>query len=573
MRWWTASARQGWTVAAAVTRLRGRGSWPLSSKAAERTRPVFARVRERAAAVGDGDGGGPVRALAHSGSRVDVASAAAPAAYAASDTTADAAEEDPAEADAAEEDPAGTPARSVSLPELLAGPLPEPPPPTHRLFVAADEDAAFVVRVTESHSNVAEIPAYISQLPGGSSEEHIDVSPERRIRSAEMAPDSLPEHPGDSVAVRTRRAMSRTWTRLRRIAVAYFRGDAPDWVALAALVVSVPLISALTLVSTAWFPPTMLVLPILAGALLLRPSSLIVLYTCAAVAMVGESYALGPYNGGPERVSPGSLVVVLAVGVSGLILAQFRSRIGVPWRRGGSMLFDLRERLKVQSRIPVLPGGWHAEMALRPAGGQSFSGDFVVACRTGVGKRTLEAVLADVSGKGMDAGSRALLLSGAFGGLLGSLPPHDFLPAANGYLLRQGWDEGFASAVHLVLDLDTGEYELLSAGHLPGMQRSAGTGGWHTKEAEGPLLGILDEADGAKFEGVRGRMNHGDVLMLCTDGMVEAPGRDLAEGMDRLMGAADRLVGQAFAGSAWRLIETVAKDRNDDRALLLIWRE
>lgn len=67
----------------------------------------------------------------------------------------------------------------------------------------------------------------------------------------------------------------------------------------------------------------------------------------------------------------------------------------------------------------------------------------------------------------MDAGSRALLLSGAFGGLLGSLPPHGFLPAANGYLLRQDWDEGFATSIHLVLDLESGDYELLSAGHPP----------------------------------------------------------------------------------------------------------
>jgi serine phosphatase RsbU (regulator of sigma subunit) len=68
-------------------------------------------------------------------------------------------------------------------------------------------------------------------------------------------------------------------------------------------------------------------------------------------------------------------------------------------------------------------------------------------------------------------------------------------------------------------------------------------------------------------------LDHGDVLMLCTDGMVEAPGRDLTEGMDRLMGEADRLMGLSFAGSAWRLIETVARDLNDDRALLLVWRE
>ncbi|KJK47058.1 hypothetical protein, partial [Saccharothrix sp. ST-888] len=53
---------------------------------------------------------------------------------------------------------------------------------------------------------------------------------------------------------------------------------------------------------------------------------------------------------------------------------------------------------------------------------------------------------------------------------------HEFLPAANGYLLRQDWEEGFATAVHLVLDLDTGEYERLSAGHLHGMERLAGAG-------------------------------------------------------------------------------------------------
>jgi serine phosphatase RsbU (regulator of sigma subunit) len=151
------------------------------------------------------------------------------------------------------------------------------------------------------------------------------------------------------------------------------------------------------------------------------------------------------------------------------------------------------------------------------------------------------------------------------------LPPHDFLPAANGYLLRQEWEEGFATAVHLILDLDTGEYELLSAGHPPGMHRCAGAGRWEVKEAEGPLLGVYD---GAKFEGVRGRLAPGDALLLCTDGMVEEPGRDLSEGMDRLMGEADRLAADRFSdNAAWQLIETVAKDVNDDRAVLLICRD
>lgn len=351
----------------------------------------------------------------------------------------------------------------------------------------------------------------------------------------------------------------------------YFRGDASDWLAFAGLMLLVPLLAVLAvMVSPVWFPPTALVLTVLVGAMALRPGTLVLLYAAVTVALGVEAGLLGPYEGGPGRVTPGTVLVMGAVGAVGLMLAQFRSRVGVPWRHGGSMLFDLRERLRVQSQMPRLPDGWHAEMALRPAGGQSFSGDFIVAARTGDGNGTLEVVLADVSGKGMDAGSRALLLSGAFGGLLGSLPPHDFLPAANGYLLRQEWQEGFASAVHLVLDLDTGEYELLSAGHLPGMHRRSGAGRWEVREAEGPLLGIYE---GAKFDGVRGRMRHGDVLMLCTDGMVEAPDRDLTEGMDRLMGETDRLVGSPFQGAATRLLETVARDINDDRAVLLIWRE
>ncbi|MBH5334845.1 serine/threonine-protein phosphatase [Streptomyces pactum] len=373
----------------------------------------------------------------------------------------------------------------------------------------------------------------------------------------------------DSPTARMRKALHRVRTGVRKAGVDYFRGDGSDWLALAALLLSVPALAVGTVAQPDWCSPTALVLPIVAGGLLLRPASLLALYAAAAAALIVESAALGPYPDGPDRVTPGTILVVAAVGFSGLLIAQFRSRVGVPWRRGGTMLFDLRERIRVQSKLPTLPPGWHREMALRPAGGQSFSGDFVVAARTN-GGRTLEVVLTDVSGKGMDAASRALLLSGAFGGLLGSLPPHGFLPAANGYLLRQDWDEGFATSVHLVLDLDSGDYELLSAGHLPALQLNAGSGTWEQKCAEGPLLGVYD---GAQFDPVKGRLRPGDVLMLFTDGLVETADRDISEGMDRLTGEADRYVASGFHGAAWHLIEAVAKDVNDDRALLLICRD
>lgn len=284
-----------------------------------------------------------------------------------------------------------------------------------------------------------------------------------------------------------RKRWHRARTGLRKSAVDYFRGDGSDWVAFAGLFLTVPAIAVGTIVGPEWCDPAALVLPVIAGGLVLRPATLLLLYASATAALVVESLVLGsgPTSQVPVGVTPGTVLTVAAAGLFGLVIAQFRSRVGVPWRRGGTMLFDLRERIRVQSRLPHLPSGWHHEMALRPAGGQSFSGDFVVAARTH-GGRTLEVVLTDVSGKGMDAGSRALLLSGAFGGLLGSLPPHAFLPAANGYLLRQDWDEGFATSIHLVLDLDSGDYELFSAGHLPAVQLHSGTGQWEEKAAEGP---------------------------------------------------------------------------------------
>ncbi|MET9556405.1 PP2C family protein-serine/threonine phosphatase [Streptomyces sp. NPDC006645] len=373
----------------------------------------------------------------------------------------------------------------------------------------------------------------------------------------------------DSYTARLRKSLHRARNAVRKSGVDYFRGDGSDWIALVGLLLTVPGIAFATMSVPVWFAPSALVLPIVAGGLLLRPSSLLALYAAAAVALIVESLVLGPYAQGPATVTPGTVLVVAACGLFGLLIAQFRARVGVPWRRGGTMLFDLRERIRVQSALPRLPKGWHREMALRPAGGQSFSGDFVVAARTN-GGRTLEVVLTDVSGKGMDAGSRALLLSGAFGGLLGSLPPHGFLPAANGYLLRQDWDEGFATSIHLVLDLESGDYELLSAGHLPALQLHAGSGRWEEMAGEGPLLGVYD---GAEFDPVKGSLLPGDVLMLFTDGLVEASGRDLSEGIDRLSGEADRYVAAGFEGAAWHLIEAVAKHVNDDRALLLICRE
>src|SRR5690606_11348443 len=133
--------------------------------------------------------------------------------------------------------------------------------------------------------------------------------------------------------------------------------------------------------------------------------------------------------------------------------------------------------------------------------------------------RLLEIVLVDVSGKGQEAGVRSLLLSGAFGGLLGATTRRGFLAAANTYLLGQEWDEGFATAVHVAVRLDTGEYWIATAGHPPAVHLHSGSGRVELIDTIGaPALGVSTEP---RYTPHRGQLEPGDTLVLYTDGIVE----------------------------------------------------
>ncbi|MGN6331815.1 MAG: PP2C family protein-serine/threonine phosphatase [Motilibacteraceae bacterium] len=316
-----------------------------------------------------------------------------------------------------------------------------------------------------------------------------------------------------------------------------------------------------------WVPISALALVLFLGGFLLTLRSMVLIGIVVAgllvAVTVGRSDSARP-------VTPGGAIVVLAMLVLVLVVARSRSRLGVPGTRGESMLVDLRDRLRAQGELPPLPSGWGAEVVLRSAYGATFSGDFLVASQS-PDERTLEVALVDVSGKGVDAGTRALLLSGAFGGLLGAMDREDFLPAANQYLLRQRWREGFATAVHLVIDLESGDYLVTSAGHPPAAQFFAGSGRWRTTDSTtGPLLGVVEDGE---YVGEKGRLDRGDAMLLYTDGVVEVPGRDLSVGIDRLLGEAERLVTRGFRHGARKLVDAVASGESDDRALVLIWRE
>jgi len=315
-------------------------------------------------------------------------------------------------------------------------------------------------------------------------------------------------------------------------------------------------------VSRAWFPPGFLVIPLLLGGLLLSTRPMRQLAAVVVLCLVADIV-----RPDAPRVPFGAMLIVLVAGLVSHEYARSRDETGLGGLTADVVLVELQARLAQQGGLPRLPGPWRAESVVEPAGGGGFAGDFVVSAL--VDRVCFEVALVDVSGKGVEAGTRSLLLSGAMGGLLGSKNPREFLTAANAYLVRQDWEEGFATAVHLTLDLPTGDFAIGSAGHPPVAHFDAGSGRWGLLEAEGPALGLLADVE---YVTASGQLRPGDALLLYTDGLVEVPGRDLDRGIDKLLGEAERLVTRGFSGGGKVLVETVSERSFDDRGLVLLWR-
>jgi Stage II sporulation protein E (SpoIIE) len=314
-----------------------------------------------------------------------------------------------------------------------------------------------------------------------------------------------------------------------------------------------------------------LAVPVLLGGLLLRRrrdmwlllGATLLLLTVDVLGVAAEERGL---NAGSALL----LGVVTAVSFE---LVRRRDVLGVREGRPDTILGELREQLNRQGEVPPLPAGWRLDAELRSAHDSGMAGDFIVSRLEvdATGAPCLHLALVDVSGKGVSAGTRALMLSGAFGGLLGSVPAERFFLEANRYLLRQGWAEGFATAVYLGVDLDTGDYRIENAGHPPAAHFEAGSGRWWLSRAGGPLLGVLPAV---QYVPDVGTLRPGDALLLYTDGVVEQRGRDVDLGLDRLLGAAESLVPRGdFTGAAGYLLDRVPTRDDDDRAIVLLWRD
>lgn len=313
---------------------------------------------------------------------------------------------------------------------------------------------------------------------------------------------------------------------------------------------------------TPWAVYTLIVV---AAGLFLDPLPLLAVFGGVAADIV----LVGVLLGERKAATVATLFVTFLLMVLMMWLSRARSKVGLVGVKGESMLVDMRDRLRAQGELPPLPPAWGAEAALESAYGDRFAGDFVVATRSTDG-RVLEIALVDVSGKGRAAGTRSLLLSGALGGLLGETNECGFLRSANNHLLRRRWPEGFATAVHVAVHLETGRFSIGYAGHPAAAQFCAGSGRWSMLSGgRGPLLGVIDDAVYPREEG---ELRRGDALVLYSDGVIEARDTALVDGVDRMLGRAESYVTKGFEGLAQRLCDHAAGGHGDDRAVVTIWR-
>ena len=348
-----------------------------------------------------------------------------------------------------------------------------------------------------------------------------------------------------------------------RLAAAWRSGTPSSQTHVALIMVSIIAASfVVSVTAPEWMPLAAYFVWLLIAMMLLRFRPLVLVCVVNAVAGV-----LALAINGPNTESHAIAMAAFVIAVLLVLVVASRQRSGLPAMLSEAFLVDLRDRLQAQGKIPPLPEGWDSQSAMIAAHGGTYAGDFLVADLSEDRKR-LEVILVDVCGKGTGAGPAALQFAGALGGLIGALPPRELFRAANGFLIRQQDDEAFATAVHLLVDLDEGSYQITSGGHPPALRWDLPSREWVIDNARGTALGVLRAPE---LHVSKGRLLPGEALLFYTDGVVEARGSDIDAGIAWLQRAARDAIGHGFGGAARRIIGQV-ESGDDDRAVLILSR-
>jgi serine phosphatase RsbU (regulator of sigma subunit) len=185
----------------------------------------------------------------------------------------------------------------------------------------------------------------------------------------------------------------------------------------------------------------------------------------------------------------------------------------------------------------------------------------------------LAVVLGDVTGHGVEATADMAMAKFVFRSLSREHPePGDFLARANDVIVDEIAPGKFITMTYVTVDARTGEIACANAGH-PAPRVVLPDGSVHGLESQGLILGI---DSGQDYEAVREQLPPGGLLVLYTDGVVEARREGDLYGTERL----DALLAEHREAPARDLAARVAQDARrwaggeltDDLAVVVIRR-
>ncbi|AYN43447.1 PAS sensor protein [Streptomyces dangxiongensis] len=225
----------------------------------------------------------------------------------------------------------------------------------------------------------------------------------------------------------------------------------------------------------------------------------------------------------------------------------------------------LQQALLPSSLTP--PPGIEAAARYLPAThGMDIGGDFYDLVPT---RPLAAAVIGDVQGHNVTAaGLMGQVRTGVRAYTTVGQAPHEVMSSTNRLLIDLG-TELFASCLYLRLDPARGRAVMARAGHPPPLLRRPDGRVRVLDLAGGPLLGIDASA---VYPTTEVSLAPGSVLVLYTDGLVEAPGIDIEDSLVGLGGLLAEAGGRPLEDLADEVVRhsAAARERVDDVAVLLL---